>query len=204
MIPFAIGAAALLIAVVVPARSSAQDTVSAPLSGAHPPHYWRDVAAGFAASILLHESAHIVASYALGAHPHFGLDDGRPTIFSGINARLEPAKQFRFSSAGLAAQSLLDEGILDTPHQRGSAFERGVLAGGIGTALFYATIGRSGSVSDVDYMSRTSSLSKTDLTILLGGISVLHLVRMAHDGHYANFFLRPGASGGLRIGVWTQ
>ena len=52
-------------------------------------------------------------------------------------------------------QSVIDEAILDIPHRRGSAFERGLLAGGIGTTLFYLTIGRRGSVSDVDFIART-------------------------------------------------
>jgi hypothetical protein len=100
-------------------------------------------------------------------------------------------------------QALLDEGILDTPHDRGSAFERGILAGGIGTALFYITIGRTASVSDVDFMARTSTLTKTDITLIYGGIAALHMFRISRDGHYANFFLRPnhvGASG-LLVGV---
>ncbi len=166
--------------------------------------YWRAFAAGFASSILVHEGAHIATSLALGARPHFGFSDGRPTIYSGIDAQLEPHKQFEFSSAGLIAQSVLDEGVLDVPHDRGSAFERGILAGGIGTALFYATIGRTGSVSDLVYMSTTSRLSKNDLSLLLGAVAVMHVVRIEHDGHYANFFLHPAPTGGLRVGVWTQ
>lgn len=173
----------------------------------HEPHdraYWRRFVEGFVASLSLHEAGHITASFALGARPTFGFDKARPTVYSGIDSRLQPRKQFVFSSAGLTAQSLLDEGILDVPHARGSAFERGELAGGIGTALFYATIGRNGSVSDVDFMSRTSSLSKNDLTMIIGGIALLHALRVAHDGHYAHFFLRPAPAGGLRVGVWTD
>lgn len=181
-------------------RAAAQTARSAPHDGG----WWRAFVAGFATSLALHEAGHITASFALGSHPTFGFDKGRPTVYSGIDSRLEPRKQFVFSSAGLTAQSLLDEGILDVPHERGSAFERGVLASGIGTALFYATIGRSGSVSDVDFMARTSSLSKNDLTLILGGIALLHAVRVGHDGHYAHFFLRPASSGGLRLGVWTE
>ena len=57
-----------------------------------------------------------------------------------------------FSAAGLTVQNLLDEVILDVPHNRGSAFERGLLGGGIGTTLFYLTIGRTGTVSDVEFI----------------------------------------------------
>src|SRR5438477_297857 len=44
--------------------------------------YWRRFALGFGASILAHESAHVVSSLLMGFHPHVGLDRGRPTIFS--------------------------------------------------------------------------------------------------------------------------
>lgn len=165
------------------------------------PHYWRYFAAGFGASILLHEAGHIGMSYALGAHPTFGFNKGRPTVYSGISATADPHKQFLFSSIGLTLQALLDEGILDIPHHRGSAFERGVLGGGIGTTLFYLTIGRVGSVSDVAYMSRTHALTGTEVTLLFGGVAVMHTVRIARDHHYANFFARPRADGSVAAGV---
>lgn len=136
-----------------------------------------------------------------GAHPHLGLDRGRPTVYSGIDARTDAHKQFLFSSAGLTVQALLDEGILDVPHHRGSAFERGLLAGGIATAYFYATIGRSASNSDITYMARTSSLSRTQASLIYAGLATLHVVRIAHDGHYANFFMRPSRDGALSVGV---
>jgi hypothetical protein len=169
-------------------------------------HYWRDFAAGAATSLLLHEAAHVGTSLALGARPSFAFDRGRPTVFSGINPLAEPRKQFLFSSMGLNVQALLDEIILDVPHDRGAPFERGVLAAGIGTALFYVTIGRRASVSDIDLMSRTSSLSTTDLTVIYGGIALLHAVRIRHDGRYAHFFVRPAprVEDGLRIGVRVQ
>src|SRR4051794_13296530 len=46
-------------------------------------HWWSLFVGGFASSILAHESAHIVASYAVGGRPSFGLNAGRPTIYSG-------------------------------------------------------------------------------------------------------------------------
>jgi hypothetical protein len=166
-------------------------------------HYWRGVVAGFATSLLAHEAAHVGTSLVLGAHPSFGFDKGRPTVYSGIDPVAEPRKQFLFSSMGLDVQAVLDEAILDLPHRRGSPFERGVLAGGIATALFYVTLGRTASVSDIDFMARTSSLSKTDLTMIYGGIALLHAVRIHRDGHYANFFVRPDphADAGVRLGV---
>ena len=171
-----------------------------------PAHYWRSMAFGFASSILAHESAHVITSYAVGARPTFGFDKGRPTVYSGIDVNVDPRKQFLFSSMGLNVQAALDEGILDVPHSRGSPFERGVLAGGIATALFYVTIGRTASVSDIDYMARTSSLSKTDLTFIYGGVALLHVARIHHDDHYANFFVRPAppSEPGLRVGVNVQ
>lgn len=179
----------------------ASDT--APEAG-RPPHYWRDFSAGFAASLLAHESAHVITAYAVGSHPWIGFDKGRPTVYSGLDIVREPRKQFLFSSMGLNVQAALDEGILDAPHGRGSAFERGMLASGIATAVFYITIGRTASVSDVDFMARTSSLSKTDITYIYGGIAALHLFRISRDAHYADFFVRPQqapSTGGLLVGV---
>ena len=183
---------------VVP-RVGADTSTPAPRRG----HYWRAFAAGVATSLLAHETAHVVTALAVGSHPSFGFDKGRPTVYSGLDATLEPRKQFLFSSMGLNVQSALDEAILDVPHGGGSAFERGVLASGIATALFYVTIGRTASVSDVDYMARTSSLSKTDIALIYGGVAVLHAVRVSRDGRYVDFFVRPGGMGenGMRVGV---
>jgi len=184
----------------------AQDGPPASDSAAVPkraPHYWRTVAAGFAASLLAHEGAHVATALVLGGNPSLHFNKGRPTVYSGFDVIRDRHKQFLFSSMGLNVQAALDEGILDVPHARGSAFERGVLAGGIATALFYVTIGRTASVSDVDFMARTSSLNKTDITIIYGGIAALHMFRISRDGHYANFFLRPNrvGSGGLLVGM---
>jgi hypothetical protein len=166
-------------------------------------YWWQLFAGGFVSSILAHESAHVIAAYAVGGRPSFGLNAGRPTVYSGIDAGLEPRKQFVFSSAGLSVQSAIDEGILDAPHRpgRAGAFERGLLAGGLATSFFYVTIGRTGSVSDVDFMARTSRLSKTSITAIYGGLALVHLWRIDHDSRYADFFARPGAEGGMRLGV---
>jgi hypothetical protein len=198
-------------AVKTPATSAAnlaQDSTRADTvpERVRPRHYWKKFAAGFASSILAHEGAHIVTAYAVGGHPTIGINKGRPTVYSGISARLDPHKQFLFSSMGLNLQAAMDEGILDVPHRRGAPFERGVLAGGIATALFYVTIGRTASVSDVDFMARTSSLSKTDITLIYGGVAVLHAFRIHRDERYADFFVRPDVSAGkgLRVGVNIQ
>jgi hypothetical protein len=166
-------------------------------------YWWQLFAGGFVSSILAHESAHVLAAYAVGGRPSFGLNAGRPTIYSGIDAGLEPRKQFVFSSAGLSVQSAIDEGILDAPHRsrRAGPFERGLLAGGLATSFFYVTIGRTGSVSDVDFMARTSRLSKTSITAIYGGLALVHLWRIDHDSRYADFFARPGPQGGVRLGV---
>lgn len=179
------------------------DTVPRP---GRPAHYWRSVAAGFAVSLLAHESAHVVTALAVGGRPTLGISKGRPTVYSGLDSELDPRKQFLFSSMGLNVQAALDEGILDVPHHRGAPFERGVLLGGIATTLFYVTIGRTASVSDVDFMARTSSLSKTDITVIYGGVAMLHMLRIHHDAHFANFFVRPAPVGdrGLRVGVNVQ
>jgi hypothetical protein len=168
------------------------------------PHYKLRFVAGFISSILAHESGHIIASYAVGGHPSFGFNHWRPTIYSGIDSRLDPHKQFIFSSAGLTVQTLLDETILDVPHPKGSVagpFERGLLAGGLSTVLFYITLGRNGTVSDVSFMSRTSSLSKTQISLIYGSIAVMHAVRIHVKDRYAHFFSAPDDTGHLRIGV---
>lgn len=150
---------------------------------------------------MLHEMGHISVALIYGHDPTFGFDKLRPTIYSGINSRLEPHEQFLFSAAGLTVQNLLDEAILDIPHSRGSAFERGLLGGGIGTTLFYLTIGRTGSVSDVDFMARTRALNKLQVTAIFGGVAAIHTFRMSRDPHYANFFARPRDSGGVDVGL---
>ena len=163
-------------------------------------NYWRRFALGFGISLLAHESAHILTSLALGYHPHIGFDKGRPTVFSGIDAQKEPHKQFLFSAAGLTTQAVIDEAILDIPHSRGGAIERGILAGGIGTTLFYITIGRNASVSDISYMARTSSLSKTQLSLIYGGFSALHAFRISRDPAYSHFFV-AATENGLGFGL---
>jgi hypothetical protein len=200
--------AAALAFVVLPhrlvAQASAPDSAHASLAPVPQPHYKLRFAAGFVTSILAHESGHIIASYAVGGHPSFGFNHWRPTIYSGIDSRIDPHKQFIFSSAGLTVQTLLDETLLDVPHARGSIagpFERGLLAGGIGTVLFYITLGRSGSVSDVTFMANTSSLSKTQISLIYGGMAALHVVRIHFKDRYAHFFTVPDASGHLRVGM---
>lgn len=153
------------------------------------------LAGGFT-SLALHESGHILASYAVGAHPSFGFNKGRPTIYSGIDATTNPQKQFIFSSMGLTVQTVLDEAIIDIPHSRSSTFERGILFGGLATTAFYITIGRNGSVSDVEYMARTSSLSKWGVSAIYGGIAATQVIRMNFMGRYAQFFAEPLAPNG--------
>jgi len=166
-----------------------------------PDHYWRNFAAGFASSILAHEGGHLGMSLILGAHPHLGLEDGKPTVFSGIDAISQPRKQFLFSSAGLNVQAIMDDAILDVPHHSGGSFERGILAGGISTAYFYATFGRNAPNSDITSMARTSSLSRTQASLIYAGIATIQSIRIAHDGHYANFFMRPSSIGAINVGV---
>lgn len=188
---------ALLLTMTVSATAHAQSADSTALS----PNYWRRFGYGFAASILLHEAAHITTAVAVGGHPSFGFDKLRPTIYSGVDSHLSPHKQFLFSAAGLTVQSLLDEMILDVPHARGSAFERGILGGGLGTTLFYLTIGRKGSVSDVDFMAQTRALTATQITLIFGSVAAMHTIRIARDPHYANFFARPRDDGGIDVGL---
>jgi hypothetical protein len=179
------------------------DSLGTSHNGGAARRWWTLFATGFASSILAHEGAHVAAAYAVGGRPTFGLNEGRPTIYSGVDATAEPRKQFVFSSAGLTVQSLIDEGLLDAPHhsRRAGAFERGLLAGGVATSFFYVTIGRTGSVSDVDFMARTSKLNKASITAIFGGLALAHTWRIAHNSRYGNFFARPAPEGGLRVGM---
>jgi len=190
----AILAVLVLLAGAAAASAQSADTVSSSRL------YWRRFSYGVAASILFHEAAHIATAMAVGGHPRFGFDKLRPTVYSGISIIDHPRQQFAFSAAGLTIQSVLDEAILDIPHNRGSAFERGLLGGGIGTTLFYLTIGRTGSVSDVDYMARTHVLNKTQITLIYGSIAALHSWRISRNPAYANFFARPTYHG-LDVGM---
>jgi hypothetical protein len=188
----------------LPAQANVADSVPAPPAPMTPAHYRVRFALGFVSSILAHEAGHVVAAYAVGGRPSLGFNHWRPTIYSGIDSRLEPHKQFIFSSAGLTVQTLLDEALLDVPHPRGTIagpFERGLLTGGIATVLFYITLGRSATVSDVTFMANTSSLTKSQVSLIYGGIAALHVVRIHFKDRYAHFFSAPDASGRLRIGV---
>ncbi len=195
--------AVVLLAALPLSRAAAQaDSVAPVVPSARSSAYWEHLSLGFATSIMLHEMAHVATAYAVGGHPSFGFDTFRPTIYSGLDASISPHRQFLFSAAGLTIQTLIDEGILDIPHTRGGAFERGLLAGGIGTTLFYLTIGRTGSVSDIQFMARVHGMTKTQSTLLFGSIITLQSFRIARDSHYANFFAAPGANGlnlGFRI-----
>jgi len=195
------GLAALLWLCPAPARAQATSTAADPHSQAR---FWKHFALGFGTSILAHEAGHVVAAYAVGGHPSFGFNRGRPTIYSGIDSHIDPHDQFIFSSAGLTVQALLNEAILDIPHTRGSSFERGVLAGGIATTLFYITLGRNANVSDVSFMAATSSLTKGEVSLIYGGIAALQTLRIWHDPAYAHFFTAPNPRGGMDIGVRLQ
>src|SRR3982750_774102 len=151
-----------------PALASTRDTSHAAPAGTGR-RQWGRFLLGGASSVAVHELAHVVTAYALGAKPSFGFDGARPTVYSGIVEEQQPHKQFLFSSAGLNAQLLLDEAILDIPHHRGGAFERGVLAGGLATVAFYVTLGRNAPVSDVTRMAATSGLSRGQISLIYGG-----------------------------------
>jgi len=187
----------LLLVAVAPSIARAQQSDSATLSS----HYWPKLIAGGISSILAHEAGHVVTAIAVGGKPHFGFDELRPTIYSGIDSRIDPHKQYLFSAAGLVTQSVIDEVILDVPHRRGSAFERGILAGGLGTTIFYLTIGRTGSVSDISFIAKTHAMTKTQATFLFGSVAAMQMVRVSRDHRYANFFARPTADGRVDVGI---
>jgi hypothetical protein len=189
---------ACALALLVPAVAAAQ-TAPSPARGS-----WKRFLAGFATSILAHEAGHVSAALLQGAHPTFGLDRGRPTVFSGIDPDLHPHKQFLFSSAGLDVQALLDEALLDERGRHPGSFRRGILAAGIATTAFYLTLGRTGRVSDVAFMRRTSGLTSMQIALIYGGVALMHVIRIERDGRYADFFVHPASPAGLRVGVSLQ
>jgi hypothetical protein len=193
--PVVLGLASLALFAGSPATAPAQQSPSADQAAQN--SYWRRFALGIGASILAHESAHVLSSLVMGFHPYIAFDKGRPTVYSGIDSDKHPDKQFIFSAAGLTTQALINEAILDIPHSSGGAIERGILAGGIGTTLFYITIGRNASVSDISVMARTGSLSKTQLSLIFGGVSALHAWRITRDPRYNHFFVRPTENGAV-------
>ena len=193
-------AIALSVATLGPRGLTAQQLSPLSVNESERTTYWTRIALGFGLSLVAHESAHVFSSLAMGFHPYVGFDRGRPTIYSGIDSQRYPHKQFIFSAAGLTTQALIDELILDIPHSRGGAIERGVLAGGIGTTLFYITIGRNGAVSDIAFMSRTSNLSKTQVSLIFGGVNVIHAIRIWRNPAYDHFFVGPSETG-ARIGL---
>src|SRR5258706_15017997 len=83
--------------------------------------YWKKFTIGAGVSLLAHESAHILTALALGFQPHVGLDHGRATVFSGIDSRRYPHKQFLFSAAGLTPQGLIVAAIFAIPDPQGGA-----------------------------------------------------------------------------------
>ena len=133
-------------------------------------------AAGFLTSLAAHESAHVLTSLAMGGRPSFGFNQFRPVIHSGIDTMLHADRQFAFSAAGMTMQLILDEIVLDAPHDDHAApeFEKGILASGIGTVVFYFTIGRNASVSDVQQMTQNSGISKWTLTAMFMWLAPSH------------------------------
>ena len=192
--------AAIIAATWLPTRLDAQQLSPFSATSSQPSGYWSKLALGFGISILAHESAHVLSSLAMGFQPSLGFDHGRPTVYSGIDSQKYPHKQFIFSASGLTTQALIDELILDIPHSRGGTIERGILAGGIGTTLFYITIGRNGSVSDVSFMSRMSHMSKTQISLIFGGVNAIHALRISRDPAYDHFFVGPSENG-IRVGL---
>ena len=169
------------------------------------PHYKLRFALGFVSSILAHESGHVIASYAVGGHPSFGFNKWRPTIYSGIDSRIDPHKQFIFSSAGLTVQTLLDETLLDVPHARGK--HRGAVRARAARrrdrhrALLHHPRPHGQRERRDASWPNTSSLSKTQISLIFGGMAAIHAVRIHFKDRYAHFFTVPDASGHLRVGM---
>lgn len=164
---------------------------------------WLEFGVGFIASIAAHDAGHLLTLLAVGGSPSVGFDAGRPVVHSNLDPVAHPNKQFAFAASGMAVQLLINEIILDWPRGLGVAgeFERGMLAGGIGTVLFYFTIGRNSTVGDVHWMARSSGLSKWGLTAVYGGVALTQVLRISLKQRYARFFAFPGSAGTLNIGM---
>lgn len=162
--------------------------------------------AGFLTSLAAHEGAHVLTSLAMGGRPSFGFNAARPVIHSGIDTVAHPDRQFAFSAAGMTMQLVLNEIILDAPRGDGPAgeFEKGMLVSGIGTVVFYFTIGRNASVSDVQQMTENSGLSKGTLTAMFGSVAALDAVRIITRQRYAHFFAVPQSDGRVAAGVGLE
>jgi len=177
---------------------------AAPAAGQGTPGWVRFVA-GAVSSVLVHEAGHVTAAAVLGGSPSVGFDHARPVIYSGLDAALDPHAQFVFSASGMSVQLLLNEVLLAWPDEAGELagpFERGVLAGGIGTVVFYFTVGRNASVSDVQQMAQYSGLSKWTLAGIFGGVAVAEALRMVTRERYGpHFFVMPGPARTVRVGV---
>ena len=198
------GVLAALGLIVVVTASGAQEAASArrPRRG----FSWGSFAVGAVTSIAAHEASHVITSIVAGGSPGLHFDRGRPVISSGIESTVHPTRQFAFAASGMVTQFLLNELILDSPRDSGRAgeFERGVLAGGVGTVVFYFTLGRNAKVSDVQQMTQNSSLSKGTLTAIFGTAAAFDVIRILSRKRYAQFLAVPDRAGGLRLGVATQ
>lgn len=159
--------------------------------------FWPKFIAGFFTSLAAHEAAHVTSSLVMGYTPGLGFDAGRPVIHSGIDEARHHTAQFIFSASGMTTQLVLNEVLLDWPHhgQPASAFTKGMLASGVGTVLFYFTIGRSSNISDVQLMADNSSLSKWELAAIFGGVAATDVVRVLINPRYAHFFAAPTSNG---------
>lgn len=191
----------LLLAVAVPPKAASSQ--AALDSTTHPHFSVVRFGAGFLTSLAAHETAHVLTSLAVGGRPSFGFNQLRPVIHSGIDTVLHPDRQFAFSAAGMTMQLVLNEIILDTPHGRATAgeFEKGILASGVGTVVFYFTIGRNASVSDVQQMADNSGISKLALTAMFGSVAALDALRILTRQRYAHFFTVPQSDGRVAAGV---
>ncbi len=174
-----------------------------PVATQRPGFSWPRFGAGVAVSIAGHELAHVVTAVALGGHPSLYFDAGRPVIHSGIDGVQHPTRCFTFSAAGMAVQLLADEVLLDWPRRDGGPgeFERGVLAGGVGTVMFYLTLGRNAAAGDVEQMHYYSGLSPWTITAIAGGLAASDLLRMVLKQQRPHFFAAPTRDGRLVVGL---
>ena len=133
-----------------PADSTAVDR-PAPRAGCRTPRatYWRRMAAGFATSILAHEAAHCRHRRGRRRPPHLRLEQGTAYGLLGARRGHPEAPAIPLLQHGAQRPGAPRRGDSRRAASGRRAFERGVLAGGIATALFYVTIGRTASVSDV-------------------------------------------------------
>ena len=172
------------------ARAHAQATTDAPPSESRV-RSTLFVLAGGVSGLVAHETGHIIAGLAFGAHPRArGLDYGPIPFFSIQHDEVSRREEFVISSAGFWVQHAGSEWLLtarpNLAHER-APFLKGVLAFNLAASVVYsaAAFGRFGP-PERDTRAMAATLGKDGVPEPV--IGVLILAPAALDGYR---YLRP-------------